>query len=140
MTSVAIGRINALRGDGLTRFALNIDAAVSGLNGIAYLAAADVLDGPLGVPATFLRGVGAFFVVWAVALAYTAAQRDIKRTAVYTVIALNVVWVVASLAFAALDWYDPTTGGAVWTILQAGVVAGFAALQGYALRRTRGAM
>jgi hypothetical protein len=140
MTSAAIGRITALRGDALTRAALGLDAAVTGVNGLAYLAGASLLDGPLGMPAGFLRGVGAFLLVFAACVAYVATREQISRSAVYAIIGLNALWVVDSIALVALGWYDPTTGGAVWTILQAGVVAGFAALQAYAIRRTTPAM
>jgi hypothetical protein len=136
MTSAAIGRVAALRGESLTRAALGLDAVVTGANGVAYLAAASLLDEPLGMPAGFLRGVGAFLIVFAACVACVATRRQINRTAVYAVIALNALWVVDSIALAAFGWYDPTTGGSVWAILQAGVVAGFAALQAYAIRRT----
>jgi hypothetical protein len=136
MTTAALSRVTSLRGDALTRVALKLDAAVTGANGFAYLALAGVLDGPLGMPAGFLRGVGAFLIVFAACVAFTATRRQINRQAVYAVIALNALWVIDSIALVALGWYDPTTGGAIWTILQAGVVAGFAALQAYALRRS----
>ena len=136
MTSTAIGRLAAVPGEALTRIALKLDAVVTGANGVAYLALAGVLDGPLGMPAGFLRGVGAFLVVFAACVAFTATRPAINRQAVYAVIALNVLWVIDSIALVALGWYDPTTGGSVWTILQAGVVAGFAGLQAYAIRRT----
>jgi hypothetical protein len=135
MTTAAIPRVTTLSGDALVRAALGIDAAVSGLNGAVYLGAADVLDGPLGLPAGLLRGIGAFFLVWTAALAYTATRPRINRSAVVAVIVLNLLWVADSIALVALDWYDPTTGGAIWVVLQALVVAGFAALQAYALRR-----
>jgi hypothetical protein len=140
MTSAAIGRITALRGDSLARAALGLDAVVTGANGVAYLAAASLLDGPLGMPAGFLRGVGAFLIMFAACVAYVATRRQINRSAVYAVVALNALWVVDSIALVALGWYDPTAGGSVWTILQAGVVAGFAGLQAYAIRRTPAAM
>jgi hypothetical protein len=140
MTSAAIGRISALRGDSLTRAALGLDAAVTGVNGVAYLAGASLLDGPLGMPAGFLRGVGAFLIAFAACVAYVATRDKVNRTAVQAIIALNALWVLDSIALVALGWYDPTTGGSVWTILQAGVVAGFAALQAYAIRATSAAM
>ncbi len=44
-------------------------------------------------------------------------------------IALNVGWVVGSIAMALADLGTPTTVGAIWMIAQALVVAGFAELQ-----------
>jgi hypothetical protein len=136
MTTTALGRLATVPGEALTRVALKLDAAVTGANGVAYLALASVLDGPLGMPAGFLRGVGAFLIVFAACVAFTATRPAINRNAVLAVIALNALWVVDSIALVIAGWYDPTTGGSVWTILQAGVVAGFAGLQAYAIRRT----
>ena len=134
MTTTAISRITALRGNALTRVALKLDAVVTGANGAAYLAAAGLLDGPLGLPEGFLRATGAFLIVFAACVWFTATRPNINRNAVGAVIALNALWVVDSIALAAFGWYDLTTGGAIWVVLQAIVVAAFAALQAYALR------
>jgi hypothetical protein len=134
MTTAAINRLAGLRGDALTRVALKLDAVVTGANGVAYLAAASLLDGPLGLPESFLRATGAFLIAFAAAVWFTATRPAVNRNAVYAVIALNALWVVDSIALAAFGWYDPTTGGSIWVVLQALVVAGFAALQAYAVR------
>ena len=109
------------------RFALGIDAVLSGANGLAYL----VLGGPigdlLGLPADLLRAVGAFFLVYAAFLA--VLMRRPTTAGVAAVIAGNVLWVIASLAVAIAGWEDPTTAGTVWIVLQALLVAGFAEMQ-----------
>jgi hypothetical protein len=133
-TTTAISRITALRGDALTRVALKLDAVVTGANGAAYLAAAGLLDGPLGLPESFLRATGAFLIVFAACVWFTGTRPNLNRNAVGAIVALNVLWVIDSIALVALGWYDPTTGGSVWVVLQAIVVAAFAALQAYALR------
>jgi len=135
MTSTAIDRLTGLRGDALMGVALKLDAVVTGANGAAYLVAAGLLDGPLGLPASFLRATGAFLIVFAACVWYAGSRRQINRNAVMAVIVLNALWVVDSIALVAFGWYDPTTGGSVWIALQAVVVAGFAALQAYALRQ-----
>jgi hypothetical protein len=109
------------------RVALGLDAVVSGANGVAYLALAGPLEDLLGVPAGILRGIGAFFVVYAAFLAWL--MRRPSSTGVAAVIAGNALWVIASLAAAIAGWQDPTTAGTVWIVLQAIVVAGFADLQ-----------
>jgi hypothetical protein len=109
------------------RFALGLDAVVSGANGVAYLALAGPLEDLLGVSADVLRGIGAFFVVYAALLA--VIMRRPGRAGVTAVIAGNALWVIASLAAAIAGWQDPTTAGTVWIVLQAIVVAGFAELQ-----------
>jgi hypothetical protein len=109
------------------RFALLLDAVVSGANGVAYLVAAEPIGDLLGLPADFLRALGAFFVVYA-AVVWLVSRRP-SAPAVAAVIGGNVLWVLASIVFVFAGWHDPTTAGVVWTILQAIIVAGFAELQ-----------
>jgi hypothetical protein len=135
MTSTAIDRLTALRGDGLTRVALKLDAVITGANGLAYLAAGGLLDGPLGLPASFLHAIGAFLIVFAACVWYTATRDRLNGRAVAAVVAVNAIWVVDSIVVGATGAYDPTTGGSIWIALQAVVVAGFAALQAYAMRQ-----
>lgn len=119
----------------LARRVLQVDAVVTGLNGLTYIAAAEALDDVLGVPAGFLRGIGAFLTVFGlVAWAVAAAGRP-HRVAVLTIAVANGAWVLASLVLVAAGWHDPTTGGTVWTLLQAATVGGFAAAQAWAARR-----
>jgi hypothetical protein len=51
-------------------------------------------------------------------------------------VAANVLWAVGSVVIAATGVGGPTAVGAAWTVLQAVVVAGFAALQVAGLRRS----
>ena len=134
-TSLSPARLATLPREALVRLALKLDAVVTGANGVAYLALADVLDAPLGMPAGFLRGVGAFLLVFALAVWAAATRETVRPAAAAAVVAANLVWVVESVALVAFDWFTPATAGAVWTVLQAVVVGGFAALQLYALRR-----
>ena len=133
--SLSSARIAALPREGLVRLALRVDAIVTGANGAAYLAAASVLDGPLGLPAPLLRAVGAFLLLFALAVWLVAAQERLRPGLVAAVIAANLAWVVESIALAAFGWGSPATAGTVWVLLQAVVVAGFAAAQLLALRR-----
>ena len=135
LTALSPARLATLPREALVRLALKLDAVVTGANGAAYLALAGVLDEPLGMPAGFLRGVGAFLLVFALAVWAVASRPVVRPGAVAAVIAANLVWVVESLALVAFDWFTPATAGAVWTVLQAVVVGGFATLQLYALRR-----
>jgi hypothetical protein len=124
-----------LAGDGLLRVALKLDAVVTGANGLAYLAFADLLDGPLGLPVELLRPVGAFLLVFAGLVWLVASRPAVSRPAVLAVIDANALWAVASVVLVATDAFTPTTGGAVWMVLQALVVGAFAALQAMGLRR-----
>ena len=115
--------------------ALQLDAVVTGANGLAYLAGASVLDGLLGLPATPMRAVGAFLLVYAAAVGFLGTRRPVPTAAAWAVVAVNALWAADSVVAAAVDLGSPTTTGAVWMVLQAVVVAGFAAVQAAALRR-----
>ena len=128
--------ITATTGPVSLKTALLLDAAVTGANGLAYLAGAAVLDSLLGPSSTHVLVIGAVLTVSAVILGVTGTRRPIPRGWATFAAEVNIVWAIGSVAVVDLGWFDLTTTGAVWTIMQAGVVAAFAALQLTALRRT----
>ncbi|MGW0927348.1 hypothetical protein [Streptomyces sp. NPDC002644] len=121
----------------LTRF-LALDAAVTGANGLAYVAASGPLGELLGVGSGLLFGLGVFLVLFAAAVAYLGTRPAPPVTAVKAVIDANAGWTVLSVLALTLWLDDPTTAGTVWIPLQALTVGGFAALQFAALRRYQG--
>jgi hypothetical protein len=122
-------RVAALPRETLLRLVLKLDAAVTGANGVAYLAAAGPLEDLLGVSAGLLRPIGAFLVLFAAAVWFVATRRVVPRTAVLAIATANAVWALGSLVFAAAGASSPSTVGTVWVLLQALVVGSFAALQ-----------
>ena len=134
-TSGPLAGLASVAPDTMVRRVLQVDAVVTGANGVAYLAAASVLDSPLGVPAGFLRGIGAFLCVFALTVWSVAAMPRLNRAAVMSVAVANAGWVAASLVYAIAGWHDPSAGGTVWTILQAMTVGAFAGAQVWAVRR-----
>jgi hypothetical protein len=114
-------------GRSLLRPAFVLDAAVTGMCGVAYLAAAGPLEDLLGLPASWLRIAGAVLVAFAALVAL--ASRQPSRAAVRAIVAVNAAWVVGSLVLAIAGWESPETIGTAWIVLQALVVAGFAELQ-----------
>ncbi|GGW94353.1 hypothetical protein [Streptomyces lomondensis] len=120
----------------LRRF-LALDAVVTGGNALAYLAFSGPLGRFLGADATLLTAVGAFLAVYAAGVGLLAARRRPPALGVRAVVEANLAWTVLSLTALAL-WLSPSTAGAVWTVLQALTVAGFAALQYTALRARQG--
>ncbi|GAB3195951.1 hypothetical protein GCM10027261_17500 [Geodermatophilus arenarius] len=118
----------------LLRVALRLDAVVTGANGLAYLAAAPLLSDLLGVPAGALRGLGAFLAVFAAGVALVAARPRVPRGAAEVVVGANALWAAGSVVAVVAGRFDLTAAGTVWVLLQAAVVAGFAALQLTALR------
>jgi hypothetical protein len=123
--------------DALLRLALRLDAAASGAMGLAFAAAAPVLDGFLGIPTGWLVGLGAFLMVYALGLVWIAARPRIPAALAWTVILGNLAWVLASVAALVAGWFPLTAVGTAVTIAQAVAVAGFADLQYVGLRRTR---
>ncbi|GAB3296661.1 hypothetical protein GCM10027298_07070 [Epidermidibacterium keratini] len=103
------------------------DAAVTGLNGIAYLALSGVLGDAFGIPATVLVVLGALLVLVAVTILVIVSRKPIPRTGVLAIAALNTAWVLASIGYAVAGAL--TAWGLAWVLLQAAVVAVFAALQ-----------
>lgn len=127
-------RVAALPPETLLRLVLKLDAVVTGVNGVAYLAAAEPLEDLLGVSAGLLRPVGAFLLLFAAAVWVVSTRHVVPRVAVLAIATANAVWALGSLVFAAAGASSPSTVGTVWVLLQALVVGGFAALQALASR------
>lgn len=121
--------------DGFARLALQLDAVATGLNGIAYLALATVLDSFFGVPTAVQYPVGAFLLLYAVGVLAIGTRKEISRTGLMAVIVANALWVVLSLVVVVSGALSPTGVGAVWIVLQSLTVGGFAVLQYIGLRR-----
>ena len=133
MTAVSLAsRLSELPREAVLRLVLKLDAAVTGANGIAYLAAAEPLEELLGLEATLTRPVGAFLLLFACGVWQLATRPTVTQGGTSAVIAVNVLWTVGSIVAAAPAVSSPTTVGSVWIVVQAVVVGGFAALQGYA--------
>ncbi|CAM5733671.1 hypothetical protein [Streptomyces hirsutus] len=112
---------------------LVLDAAVTGVNALAYLSLSGPLGRFLGVGSGLLAGLGAFLAVYAAAVGLLASRRHPPAFGVRAVVEVNLAWAVVSCAALVL-WLEPSTAGAVWAVLQALVVAGFALLQHRSLK------
>jgi hypothetical protein len=119
------------------RNVLLLDAVLTGANGLAYVAGATVLDSLLGPSPASLVGLGVFMLAYAATAGALATRRPVSRLGVGVIADGNVLWAVASLAVVGFGWLGLTTAGTVWTLIQAALVVGFAALQLAALRRDR---
>ncbi|MFC5187954.1 hypothetical protein [Actinomadura harenae] len=139
MTTATTSTTSGLFSDGprFLRLALRADAIVTGANGLLYLALAAPLKDLLGLDTTTGRELGAFLVVYAVAVWAISMSAHPKRLAVTAVVEANALWTILSITTAIVGWFSLTTAGTVWTLLQAIVVAAFGTLQYTALRRTR---
>ena len=114
---------------------LLLDAVLTAINGVVFVAGAAVLDGLLGPAAWIIVAIGAFMLVYATVITWLARQRPVSRLAVALVADGNLTWAVVSVAVVAYGWLGLTTAGTVWTFIQAGLVAAFAVLQIIAVRR-----
>jgi hypothetical protein len=125
--------------DGLLRLALRADALASGGIGLLAVVGASALEGLLGVPSALLWPTGAALVLWAAALWAAAARPIVSRAAAWTIVALNALWVVDSLATVAIGWLPLTGLGSAFMVAQAVAVGLFAEAQVVGLRRARSA-
>ncbi|WP_029032831.1 hypothetical protein [Salinarimonas rosea] len=119
------------------RFALRADALASGAMGAGLAVAAGPLSDLLGLPAPFLRIVGAVCLAWAAVLWLLAARARIRTALGWAVAILNAVWVADSLLLLASGWVAPTALGVAFVMLQAVAVAAFALAQGLGVRGAR---
>ncbi|MEU3602594.1 hypothetical protein ABZ714_28355 [Streptomyces sp. NPDC006798] len=116
----------------LRRF-LALDAVVTGVNGLVYVAASGPVGRLLGIDSGLLFGLGAFLVVFAVGVGLTGSRPVPSPAAVKAIVDANAVWALLSVVSVVL-WFDATVAGAVWIPAQAMTVGGFAVLQWSALR------
>ncbi|MFF0525752.1 hypothetical protein ACFYTC_44260 [Actinomadura nitritigenes] len=121
----------------LLRLVLRADAITTGANGLLYLALAAPLQDLLGLDATTGRALGAFLLAYAAAVWAISMPVRPRRVAVVSVVEANSLWTILSVLTVVVGWFSLSTVGAVWAVLQAIVVAGFAVLQYTALRRAR---
>jgi hypothetical protein len=117
------------------RRALLLDAAASGATALLAIAAAGLLEGLLGLPATLLRWAGLVLLPYVAFVVYAGTREDISRSAVWAIIVINVLWAIASALLLVSGWVAPTALGYAFVIGQALVVALLGELQYMGLRR-----
>lgn len=117
------------------RHAVLADGIISGAMGVLLFAASGPLSGLLRLPAAFLFWVGLALLPWMAALVIIARKERMARGAVETVIALNALWVLASIALIVADPFGMTALGIAFVVAQALAVTVFADLQFFGLKR-----
>ncbi|MFB8277075.1 hypothetical protein [Nocardia colli] len=139
MTTTAPSYLSSVLAPGpkLLRLSLRLDAVVTGVNGLAYLALAEPLESLLGLDTEIGIPIGIFLTLYGVAVAIIGTRQTIRTTATRVVIAGNAAWVVVSLAALTEGALDLNPVGSIWTVMQAATVGGFAALQYLGLRKAR---
>lgn len=128
---------------GTTRFGYSwwftVDALVTGLNAVAYLALNAVLPGVLGAGPTTYLTVGVILAMVTVGLIAVARSASSLWPLPWLLIVINAVWAVASLVVAVADPFGLTVIGRGWVVAQALVVGAFAVAQLLTCRRARSA-
>ena len=127
----------ATQPDNLLRRALNTDAVVVAVAGLALALGAGELADPLGLSVSFLRMTGICLLPYAAALMLVATRNTISRTAAWTIVGLNLLWTVGSVLLLFTGWVDPTGLGIAFVLVQALLVLGFADLEYLGLRRSK---
>jgi hypothetical protein len=118
--------------DSLLRFAMRVDATLTGLMGLAVAFVADPLSSLTGLSSLQEYSIGAFFVLYGLVVFSLAALPDLRRAGV-GVIAANIIYTLAAVVAAELV---PMTSTGVAATLASGVyTAFFAWLQYLGVRR-----
>ena len=112
--------------DSLLRFAMRLDATLSGLAGLMIAAAADPISSLTGLSSITEYGLGAFFVFCGLIVFGLAAAPDLRRAGIGVAIA-NIVFTVAAVVVVAADAL-PLTATGIGATLATGV---YTALIGY---------
>jgi hypothetical protein len=118
--------------DSLLRLAMRADAVLSGLAGVALMAAASPLSGFTGIPKAAEYVVGAGFVVYGIVVFLAAGQRRVRTAGIATAIA-NLVFTLAAIVVV-VD-VDLTTAGVVAVVASGVYTLVFADLQYLGVRR-----
>jgi hypothetical protein len=117
------------------RRALLADALVSGAAGIVMSAGAATLAPLLNLPAGLLLGAGLVLFPWTAALVWMTRKPAVPAAAVWTVIGLNVCWVVESVWVALGGVVRPNVLGQAFIAVQALAVLVLAELELIGMRR-----
>ncbi|NTY58297.1 hypothetical protein [Mycolicibacterium sphagni] len=120
--------------DSLLRLAMRADAVLSGLAGIALMAAAGPLSEFTGFSKAAEFGTGVVFVMYAIVVFAAAGLQRVRTAGIATAIANIVFTVAAVVAVLALD---VTTAGVVVTLASGVYTLVFADLQYLGVRRIK---
>jgi hypothetical protein len=101
--------------DSLLRFAMRVDATLTGLVGLLIAGAADPISSMTGLSSIAEYGIGAFFVLYGLIVFGLAAALDLRRAGIGVVIA-NIVFTVAAVAVVATDVLPLTSTGITATL------------------------
>jgi hypothetical protein len=134
MTAITRSRSLSDSEDSLLRFALRLDATLTGLGGLVIAAAAGPLASLTGLTPTHAYVLGAGFVLYG-AVVYGLAARPALRSIGFGVIAANVVCTVAAVGVVEAHVFPLTQAGVVGMLACGLYTAMFAVVQYLGVRR-----
>lgn len=136
MTTTAAPNTTAAK-DSFLRFAIRLDAVLSGLMGLVGIPLAARLADLSGTTTAFEYSMGAFFVAYGVAVFGLSMQRRVRGLGTLLVIG-NLVYTALAVLFVVLGVMPLTTVGVVLTLGSGVFTLVMAELQYQGLRRMRG--
>jgi len=119
------------------RNVLAVDAAMSLAAGAVSVLGAGLLAPLLGLPQPLLFWAGLFLLPWSAFLFALSRRAELSRLLLIDVIAINGLWVAASVAILVAGLVTPNVLGIAFLLVQAAAVAVLAELQFMGLRRGR---
>jgi hypothetical protein len=131
--------MTSIRASSLLRRVLIVDAVTSGAMGLAMIAFAELFADLLQLPLDVISEAGIVLLPFAAFVGFVASRREPSRLAVWTIIALNVVWVVDSIMLLFTGWVAPNALGYAFVIAQAAAVLAFADFEYMGLKRSTAA-
>lgn len=114
---------------------VHADAIMSGAAGLLMLAGAPLLAPLLDLPVGLLRWAGFALIPWTVLLVVLARRETMSRIMLFDVIAINALWVAASIGILLSGAVSPNFLGYAFVVAQALAVGVLAELQFLAYRR-----
>jgi len=121
--------MSAITPSPLLRFALNLDAGVSGAIALTQLLLADWLAGATLLPAALLLESGVFMLVYAAVLLWLARRAEMRRGWVLLIALGNLGWALACVALGLSGFVPGTPPAIAYLLMQAFGVVLFAVLQ-----------
>lgn len=136
MTAVNVSATRTAPKDAFLRFALRLDAVVSGAVGVGGVALAPRIADMSGTTSAFEYTIGAFFLVYGVVL-YGLSRMAHVRTIGIVIAVGNAVFTVAAVAAVVAGIWPLTTFGIVLTLACGVFTLVMADLQYLGVRRMR---
>jgi hypothetical protein len=122
--------------DSLLRFALRLDAVLTGLAGIVGILLAGWMAEKSGTSVAFEYSLSAFFIAYGLVVLALAQLSELRKPGI-AVIAANLLYTVGAVVFVVSDWMPLTTIGVVGTLATGVYTLVFAELQYQGLRRLK---